>query len=229
MQNKFINKINVSSKIIMLFLMVLIISIAKSIYLLTFITILLLIFILLTNKNVKFYIETFKNSFLILLFAFSTYIIVTKDIVGSFVFLYKIILVILFIKQFLIIVKFQELVNGINTILKPLRNKLNVSQISYNIVLFIYFIDVYINSKKEIFQNYISYNRIIYTFSFKYNIFPRLFLTIAKIKNIENSLKIKNYKINYENKNKESIVSVIVFILLFVAVFLKEVILWDIL
>ena len=139
--------------------------------------------------------------------------------------MYKVILTSIYIKQFLLIIKFQKLVDGINTLLKPLSNKLNINKISYNIAIFIYFINIYISSKKEIFNNYISSNKIIYTFSLKRNIFPRIFLTIAKIKNIENSLKIKNYKIKYERLNKESIICIFSFIVLFIIVFFKEVIL----
>lgn len=225
MPNKFINKINASSLIISLLFLIFIIFIASSVYLLSFITVLLLVLIILTNQSVKFYVELIKNIFLILLFTFIAYIIVTRNIIGSFIFLYKVILTSIYIKQFLLIIKFQELVNGINTILKPLSNKLNINKISYNMVLFIYFIDIYINSKKEIFNNYISKNKFIYTFSIKRNMFPRIFLTISKIKNIENSLKIKNYKTNYERINKESIICVFTFIVLFIIVFFKEVIL----
>ena len=225
MQNKFINKINVSTLIISLLFLLLIIFIANSIYLLSFITVLLLVLIILTNQSVKFYVESIKNTFLILLFVFIAYIIVTRNIIGSFIFLYKLILTTLYVKQFLLITKFQELVDGINTILKPISKKLNINMISYNIVIFIYFIDIYINSKKEIFNNYNSKDKIIYTFSIKRNMFPRFFLTISKIKNIENSLKIKNYKINYESVNKESIICVCSFISLFIIVFFKEVIL----
>ena len=160
-----------------------------------------------------------------MLFTFITYIIVTRNIIGSFVVLYKFILTILFIKQFFLVIKFEKLVNGINTVLKPLNRKININKISYNIAIFIYFINIYINSKKEIFNNYLSNNKFIYTFSIKRNLFPRIFFTISKIKNIENSLKIKNYKINYERENKESIIFVCSFIALFIIVFFKEVIL----
>lgn len=225
MQNKLINKINTSSLIISLLLLILIIFIANSIYLLSFLTTLLFVFIILTNQNVKFFVELIKNTFLILLFAFFAYIIITRNIIGSFVFVYKVILIILYVKEFLLITKFQELVNGINTILKPLTNKLNINKISYNIVLFIYFTDIYINSKKEIFNNYVSLNKFTYTFSVKRNLCPRIFLTISKIKNLENSLKIKNYKINYECVNKKSTICIYLFTLLFIIVFFKEVIL----
>ena len=158
MQNKFINKINASSLIISLLFLILIIFIANSVYLLSFITVLLFACIILTNQNVKFYVESIKNIFLILLFTFITYIIVTRNIIGSFVVLYKFILTILFIKQFFLVIKFEKLVNGINTVLKPLNRKININKISYNIAIFIYFINIYINSKKEIFNNYLSNN-----------------------------------------------------------------------
>jgi len=225
MQNKFIKKINTSSLIISLLFLIFIIFIANSVYLLSFITILLLVLIILTNQNVKFYVETFKNSILILLFAFTLYIIISGNILESIVFSYKIFLIILYIKQFLVIIKFHELINGINTLLKPLGNRIKINEISYNIALLIFFIDIYIHSKDEIFKNYVSKNKFIYTFSIKHNVFPRIFLTISKIKNIENSLKIKNYKINYDRTNKESIIFVLFFIVLFIIVFFKEVIL----
>lgn len=224
MQNSIFNKVNVSTRILALILLSLSILVAKSIYLMIFFLIFLIILVILTNKSVKFYIDSIKKVKFWLLFIFLTYIIVFRNILDSCIFIYKVILIIFIFKQFSLTVNFESLSNGIRTLLKPLR-KLNLDKLAYDIVVFIYFVNEYLNSKKEIFSNYNYDKKIRYTFSLKYNIFPRIFFAISKINKLESSLKLKFYKSSNEEKNIASNMVLFIFIMLFIVVVFKEVIL----
>ena len=224
MQNNIFSKVNVSTRLTVLILLVISVFIAKSIYLLIFLTILSLLFIILTNKSVKFYIDSIKNVKFWLLFIFITYIIICRNILTSFAFMYKVLIVVLIVKQFCMTVNFCTLTNGITTILNFVGIKLKSDKISYNIVSFISFINIYIKTKKEIFHKYDSENRLKHQFSFKYNILPRVFLTMSKMEEFESSLKLKFYKPKLEQKNLESKITLLIFFALFIVVVLKEVI-----
>lgn len=223
MQNSVINKVNVATRILILQICSLIILLANSIYLIGFMSILFIVLLLLTNKNVKFYTNLIKKIITLLLFIFIAYIIYSRNILSSFVFIYKIILVILYIKQFSLTVNFNKFTSGIKTLFNSLKiNKLDM--ISYNIVIFIYFIKYYINSKDEIFVNYNNNQKIMYIFSLKYNFLPRLFLSVSKVKKLESTLKLKYFSARLEQRNTLSTVILILFILLFIVVMFKEVI-----
>ena len=224
MQNSIINRINVSTRILILLICSLIILLANSIYLISFMSILFILLLLLTNKNVKFYINLVKKIITLLLFIFIAYIIYSRDILFSFVFTYKALLIILYIKQFSLSVNFYKLTSGIKTLFNPLKIiKLDI--ISYDIVIFIYFIKYYINSKEEIFSNYDNDQKIIYTFSLKHNFLPRLFLSVSKIKKLESSLKLKYFSAKLEKKDTLSNILLMIFIFLMIVVIFKEVIL----
>ena len=225
MQNNIFSKVNVSTRIIVLLLLVLSIFIAKSVYLLIFLTLLCVLLILLTKKSVKFYIDTIKNVKLWLLFIFIAYIIICRNILVSFAFLYKVVLVIIIVKQFSMTVNFYTLTDGIMTLLNFIGIKFKSDKISYSIVSFIYFINTYIKTKKEVFNKYNSEHKLKYQFSFKYNIFPRTFLTMSKMEKLESSLKLKFYKPKSEEKNLHSKIILFIFLILFITVILKEVIL----
>jgi len=225
MQNNIFSKINVLHRIIILLLLIVSIFVTNSLYLIIAFSIFVMIVAILTNKSVKFYIHLIKNVKLWLLFIFITYIIVFRSILGAFAFLYKVILVILIIKQFSLTVNFNSLASAIKTVFKPVKKIFNIDKISYNIAIFIYFINTYMKSKEEIFARYNLDNKIMYKFSLKYNIFPRVFLTMSKTNEFESSLKLKFYKIRFEPKNKVSNIVLFSFVILFMVVIFKEVIL----
>jgi hypothetical protein len=87
MQNNVFDKINVSTQIIVLFLTILSLLMAKSLYYILFLTILLTILFIITNKSVKYYIETLKNVKFLLLFSLIAYIIILGNIINSIVLL----------------------------------------------------------------------------------------------------------------------------------------------
>lgn len=221
MQTSFISKINISTLILIIILLSVIILIANSIYLILILSILLIILSLLTNKSVKSYIHLVKNIKFLLLFIFVAYIIVFRNILGGLALIYKIILIALYVKQITLNINFQNLNNGIKTLLRPLK----FDKFSYNILIFIYFVKFYVTSKKQIFANYDSAKKFYYNFSLRYNILPRLFLSISKVNRLESSLKLKFCKNDYEAPSLLSNIILAIFFLLFVVVVLKEVIL----
>ena len=224
MQNNIFSKVNVSTRILILMLISLIILVANSMYLLIFMSIFFVIFLILTNKSVKFYIDSIKNVNIWLLFIFITYIIIFRNVLNSIVFIYKIILIVLYVKQFSLTVNFSKLVSGIKTLFKFILKREN-NKFSYNLVIFIYFVKYYIGSKRKIFDKYSFKQKIFYNFSLKHNILPRVFLSATKINKLESSLKLKFNKYNLEEIKKSSNIILCIFVLLFIVVFFKEVVL----
>lgn len=220
MQNS-LSDINVSTRIIIGILLVLSLFFADSIYLITFLAILFLIFCILCGKSVKHYVYLLKKLKFLLLFIFLIYIIVFRDIISSILFFYKLLLVVCIIKQFSFGVNFQSLNNGIITLLKPLqRFDFNLSNLSYGITIRIYFIWYYINLS-NININNDKFGKL----SLKYYILPKMFLCISKINELDSGLRLKLYRPKYESNNIKSNLFLFVFILLFFMIVFKEVIL----
>ena len=224
MQNNIFNKFNVSSRIICLLILILIILFANSLYLLLFLLIFTVLILMLTDESVNVYIDFIKNVKFILLFIFIGYIIIFGKIVASLIFTCKIILIFLHVKQFTLTTNMHCLINGIKTLLKPLRKFININDFSYNIGLFILFINTYLESEEVILNRY-NESRYRYIFSLKRNILPRIYYTTNKINEKEESMRLKFYKTKEEIVNKQSKLIIIVFSLLFVVVMFKEVIL----
>lgn len=225
MPNSILDKFNVSIKIIVLIITLTSISISKSVYILLFFSFLLLFLTLLSSISVNKYVELIKNIILILLFILIIYIIIFRNILYAFLFIYKAVLVVLYVKHFNLSVNIQKKLNGVFTILKPLNKFININSLSFNIICFIEYIYIFLNSKEEIMSNYNKNKRLLYSFSMKYNIIPRAFLSSLRVKKIESSLKLKHAKPKYEIINIQSKILLGFFILLFILVIIKEVIL----
>lgn len=224
MRNNIFNNINVSSRILCLLLLTLIILLASSLYLLVFLFVFTILILVLTDESVNMYIDFIKNVKFVLLFIFIGYIIVFENIVMGLIFTCKLILIFLHIKQFMLTTSICSLIDGMKTLLKPIKKIINIDNVSYNIVLFILFIDIYLKSQGTI-LNKCKLSKYKYIFSLKYNILPRIYYTINNIKEKEDSLRLKFYKTKEELINNKSKVLVTIFSLLFVVVVFKEVIL----
>ena len=222
MQNKDINNINTSTIIIVIFLLSLSILMAHSIYLLIFFSILCLILIILTEKSVKQNIYLLKKLKFWLLFIFIAYIIIFRNIIGSLLFVYKIVLILLIIKQISTSITLENLISGIDTLIKSITKK-ETKTISYDIALTLYFLKFYINSSEELNKKYTK-RVFINKFSLKYYIFPKIFISIDKIKKLENSLKLKCYTPKFEKNSIKSNILLFVVLMLFIVVIIKEVI-----
>lgn len=219
MQNNIFNSINVSSRILILFILMFSLMLTNSICLILMFSIFVLILLILNDKSVKCYIYLLKNIKFLLLFIFIAYIIMVGNIFSAILFLYKIVLLILLIKTFLNGVNFQTLTNGIKTILKPLKNNLKIDNISLNMSLFIYFLIYYINSNEIIMLRHSNLK-----FNLIKKIIVRLYFTNSKLKKIESDLKLKFYSPKFEISDKKSNIVVYCFILLLILVIFKEVI-----
>lgn len=226
MQNNCFKSINVSTRILIVLLLGLSIFIANSIYLIIFLSILILISLILTNKNVKNYIYFIKKIKFLLLFILVAYIIIFRNIFGLLIFIYKLILIVLIIKQFTLNINFESLNNGIKTLLRPFhKTKKDLDNLSYNITLMIYFIKFYINTDDKITNMYKNKKGLNFKLSLKKYILPRVFMTVFEITKLENSMKLKYYKPKFESRNIKSFILLLMCIILFIVVIFKEVIL----
>ena len=219
MQNNIFNSINVSSRLLILFILMFSLMLTDSICFILMFSIFVLILLILNDKSVKCYIYLLKNIKFLLLFIFIAYIIMVGNVFSAILVLYKIVLLILLIKTFLNGVNFQTLTNGIKTILKPFENKLKIDSISLNMSLFIYFLVYYINSNEIIMLRYSNTK-----FNLIKNILVRLYFTNYKLKKLESDLKLKFYSPKFEINNKKSNIVVYCFILLLILVIFKEVV-----
>ncbi len=215
MQNSIYNNVNVSTRLIITLLFILSILVANSIYLIIFLSILCLVFIILTEKSVNKYIDLLKKSKILLLFIFITYIIIFRNVFGALLFIYKIILIIFINKQLSLTLSFEALNDGINTLIALITKKQN-NKISYDISLTIYLFKIYLNSPN-------GFNKKI--FSLKYNILPRMLTAMNELNKLEKTLALKCYTTKIEKKNIKSKIYQIVFMILFIIVVIKEVIL----
>lgn len=223
MQNKFIGNISTSVKILIQLMLIVILLIAKSIYLILFITVLVLILLILSNINVKVYIKSLKNSFIWLLFFVLVYIIVFRNIFVALILTYKLILVILILKSFLVTTNFNKLSDGIYTLIYPLkRTKLNIENLSYKISISLFYIIYYLDSKSKIRSlKKICVNKGLY---YKNYLVSRVFIAVDDINNLEFQLKLKFYSPKKEKLNFKSYLLLFLFSLLFITAIFKEVV-----
>ena len=126
--SNFFKEISPSIRMISLGLLILCLLLAKSIYLIIFITILTLILILIKGVKVNNYVNAFKKNVILLLIFFGAYIIIFKEynIFNVGLFLIKLVLVIILIKTLTVNIEFRELHEGLYGILLPIK-KLNVN------------------------------------------------------------------------------------------------------
>ena len=100
MLNRVFKDVTPSIKIISLLMLIFIILVAKSIYLIIFISILTLIILINLGYGVKPYVQFIKNILCCLLFWTLIYIIIYRNIIGVILFSYKLILITLLIRSF---------------------------------------------------------------------------------------------------------------------------------
>lgn len=224
MSNKYLDKITNSSKIIILFVITLIIIFAKSIFLFLFILTLTIIIAFLSLKSVKEFVNILKKVFLLLLFFILMYIMIYRNALDTLIFGYKMLNVFIIIGIFISIMDLKSLHEGLYTLLKPLK-KLNfdIYKISYSIASYVFFLVSFLKSRQYIIK--FQLDNGIKKFNLKNYILPRLLLTTQNIKLLENQLKSTFYKVEYEKNNITSYLTVFSFLILFVLVVFKEVIL----
>lgn len=226
MLNSFFEEISPSIRMISLVLLILCVLLAKSIYLMIFITILTLILILIKGVKVNNYVNTLKNSVILLLILLGAYIIIFKEynIFNVSLCLIKLVLMIVLIKILTVNIEFREIHKGLYGILLPVKKlNVNIEKISLDIVLSIYFIKFLFMSNQEIkyFQKINGKTR----FNFRHKVFPRIIYSVNKLENLQNNLKIQFYQLNYAKINMRSIIILVLAIIFFIVCIIKEVIL----
>lgn len=226
MSNKIIQKISPSVRIIVLVLITVTLLLAKSIYLILFITILTLILFLITNKKVNIYVKFLNKVAILLLFFFVVYIIMFRqyNVLSIIILAYKLILIVILVKIFLLNIDFRSLHEGLYGVLHPLKllKKVNIEELSFDITCAIYFIKFIMESKEKTIKSQFINGRK--TLNVKNYIFPRLFYCVNELNKLKVNLKVKFYKLNYKKSNFNSKIVFVMFLLLFIGCIIKEVI-----
>lgn len=222
MLNRVFKDVTPSIKIISLLILIFIILVAKSIYLIIFISILTLIILINLGYGVKPYVQFIKNILCCLLFWTLIYIIIYRNIIGVILFSYKLVLITLLIRSFAFNLNFSTLDSGIYGILRPLK-KFDTKKLSYNISIYLCFIKYLIYSKEDI--KCMQSKKLINKYSIKYYLFPRILFCTNKIKEKDMNLVLNHYTTHLEPINFISILTLIISICMFISVLVKEVIL----
>ena len=224
MRNKFLDNVLTSVKIIVLFLLIVTICVAKSIYLILSVIVLEIIIMLILSKSVKEYILFIKKNIFWLLIFLVTYILFFRDILGLITLTYKMILIIILVKLFINMISFESLNSAIYTFITPLKLfKIDVEDCSLNISLSIYFIICFYQS-----SDYIAKIKRISNKNksfIKYSLISRILFAQDSVDNKKINLNLKFYSVRKENLNIKSLLLLLIFIAIFIMTIYKEVIL----
>lgn len=225
MQGNIISKISPTVRIICLFILIVSLFIAKSIYLILFITTLTLILMIITRKKVNIYVNTTKKITILLLFWLIVYIIMFGyNIINCLLFAYKLIIVISLLEVFYFNIDFSQLHQSIYGCLKPLeRMKLNVEGISFDILVSLFFLKNLINNKQKLSETQKIYGKR--QLNLKNYIVPIFINASNELNEFQYHLKTKFYKLSYKKSEFFSKIILITFVILFIFVLFKEVIL----
>ncbi len=224
LNNKLLSNVTNSTKLIILILLIMITVFAHSLYLLIFLTLLVIYLSIIEKSTVKEYVSLIKNISYWLILLGVSYIIICRNILFLLLFIYKILLIVCLISLYLKKITFYKLNNSIYTLLTPLEKlKVNTQKISYNLTYFIMFIITW-NKSKAVIKN-IQLKSGYKSYNFKNYFLPRMFYSSNKLCEINNTLKVRYYQNHKENVNLESIILTMIFLLIFIIAIKKEVIL----
>lgn len=224
LNNKFLSNVTNSTKLIILILLIMITVFAHSLYLLIFLTLLVIYLSIIEKSTVKEHASLIKNILYWLILLGVSYIIICRNILFLLLFIYKILLIVCLISLYLKKITFYKLNNSIYTLLTPLEKlKVNTQKISYNLTYFIMFIITW-NKSKAVIKN-IQLKSGYKSYNFKNYFLPRMFYSSNKLCEINNTLKVRYYQNHKENVNLESIILTMIFLLIFIIAIKKEVIL----
>ena len=225
MPNNIISKISPTVRIICLFILSISLFLAKSIFLILFITTLTLVLMVIMGKKVNKYVNIIKKLAILLLFFIIVYIIMFEyNIFNWLIFAYKLIVVTLLFTVFYLNINFNQLHQSIYGCLKPLEKiKVNVEGFSFDITVALVFIKYLISNSEKILetQGQCGKRKI----NLKNYILPTFINSVNELNELQCHLKAKFYKLSYRKNNKFSKFILTVFIVIFVCVIFKEVIL----
>lgn len=224
LNNKFLSNVTNSTKLIILILLIMITVFAHSLYLLIFLTLLVIYLSIIEKATVKEYVSLIENiSYWLILFGVS-YIIIYRNIFLLLLIVYKILLIVCLISLYTKRITFYKLNNSMYTLLTPLEKmNINTQKISYNLTYFIMFIITW-NKSKDVIKN-IQLKNGYKSYSLKNYFFPRMFYSSNELNKENDVLKVRYYKNHKENVNLESIILTMIFLLIFIIAIKKEVIL----
>ena len=219
MHKEFFDTVTPFSKLIIIFLLIIMLFITNSIYIILFITILTVYLMILINKSVNFYIKIFKNYLLLLLFLLLIYIIFLRS--NIILFTCKLIISTLLFSIYFIYVNFSELNLVIYKLLIPLKYVgVNIQNVSYNITIYLYYINYLFSSNTEIIKKQqLKSNK---KYNLKYLFLPALIYADDKTRKLNTNLKLNYYKLIYKKENKTSLFILLFFIILFILTLIRR-------
>ncbi len=218
MYKNYIDNLTILSKKIITVLIILILFITKSYYMILFVSVLLIFLILLNEKSVKEYVKIFKSYLLILLFFLLAYIIVINE--NTVIFIYKSLVAYLFIINYYINMDFYMLHLSIYSSLKIL-NLFNVDseKISFYLAKNLYYFNLIFTSKDKIIEKQLYLGNKKH--GLKYRLIPTVFYADNEINKLTMNLNTNNYKLKKYRTNIKSVISVLLFLLLFILTIYK--------
>ena len=226
MRDNFITKISPNVRLIIFILLMLCLLLAKSIYLVLFITTLTLIFFINTDKKVNLCVKILKKIIILLLIFFVGYIIVFRycDIVLVGIFLYKLIIITILFEIYFYNTDFKGLHKGLYMVFIPLKKfNVDVENFSFNMSLSLYFFNFLEESQIKIKNAQITRGKRL--INIKNFIFPCVIYSINKLEKLQENLKIKFYQLDNNKCDLKSKVILIIFLMLFILCIFKEVVL----
>ena len=223
-KNKFIDTISPSVRLIILFLLVFSLIIAKSLYLFLSITIIVLVLYIITNESANEYIKFFKKIYPLLLILLTTYIIIFSEynLLKIMLVSGKIIISSFMIKVFEVNISFDELHEAIYGMLYMFK-KFNIEKFSLDIAFSLCLIKFWFDSKDQIKEVQILNGKRINGIT-KF-IMPRLLFSIDELNKLQLRLKLNFYKLKYKKVNRRSKLALLVAVAFFIVCIFKEVIL----
>lgn len=218
MQDSYFQKIHPTIRIINLIILIIMIFFAKSFYLNVIICIAVLFLLILTGRHVKEYIKVIKKILPLLLFFSIVYIIILGNISKCIFIIYKILIIVLLFKNFILNINFERMHTGINGLMCNLKNS---EKISYDLTLGFYFLIILFNSSDYVLNCQKLKNKVRY--NLKSYFLPKIIYTSNQINKLKFTHTIRYYKLKKEKINKQSIIFLLFMICLFVITLIKEV------
>lgn len=213
---------NYSTKILFNILLSILLITTNRLIIIIIISSFILAIIFIHNKNRLEYLNILKNTHIWLFLLLILYIILSKNLILSIIFIYKIIILFILFYYVMKNSSFKNIDLFINKLLKFLSIfKINTSKLSYNMSINLFSIYYYIKSGEVIYNMQGKKNR----YSIKYYIMPRFFMTMDNINKLSLSLKLRNYKLKKEKESIQIITLNYILCALIVLVIVKDVIL----
>ena len=224
MQNRFLNTISPSTRLIVLIILIISLLIARSIYLVLFITTFVLIMSIVSKTKLKEYVKFIKNFKFSLLFFLILYIIFLgqNNIYKILIFGYKEIMLAIMIKIFSISINFKELNSSIYNIFRPFKF-FDWTSFSLDMTFSLYLIKYWIESKDKIINNQLINSKR--NFGIRKYFIPRILYTAKHINRLKDRNILNFSNLTIEKYNLKSKLVFVSFITFFVICLFKEVIL----